>query len=250
MDKENKPVSAGKALKNGMPDENLEAYGAMEFSKENATKILTEQLGNKFDCLLLFSECRFILAAAFMAYAEGDKKSCMDILDAVSCSYSEENGICSVNLLEQEDFLEKAESLIMKHRTVLKDPILLRHAAFELPWFMALLTRARQKGVLACSQFLWLRPLDRPLWYALNQCGGNTAWAEGLAAWAHYAAEEKAGTSLNKPHIAKAVHSLREALAEQGWLIDNTPHEPDRFYAVAEDDPYDANEDEALANEQ
>ena len=250
VDKENKPVSAGKALKNGMPDENLEAYGAMEFSKENATKVLTGQLGNKFDCLLLYSECRFILAAAFMAYAEGDKKSCMDILDAVSCSYSEENGICSVNLLEQEDFLEKAESLIMKHRTVLKDPLLLRHAAFELPWFMALLTRARQKGVLACSQFLWLRPLDRPLWYALNQCGGNTAWAEGLAAWAHYAAEEKAGTSLNKPHIAKAVHSLREALAEQGWLIDNTPHEPDRFYAVAEDDPYDANEDEALANEQ
>ena len=250
VDKENKPVSAGKALKNGMSDENLEAYGAMEFSKENATKVLTGQLGNKFDCLLLLSECRFILAAAFMAYAEGDKKSCMDILDAVSCSYSEENGICSVNLLEQEDFLEKAESLIMKHRTVLKAPLLLRHAAFELPWFMALLTRARQKGVLACSQFLWLRPLDRPLWYALNQCGGNTAWAEGLAAWAHYAAEEKAGTSLNKPHIAKAVHSLREALAEQGWLIDNTPHEPDRSYAVAEDDPYDANEDEALANEQ
>ena len=250
VDRENKPVPAGKALKNGMPDENLKAYGAMEFSKENATKVLTEQLGNKFDCLLLYSECRFILAAAFMAYAEGDKKSCMDILDAVSCSYSEENGICSVNLLEQEDFLEKAESLIMKHRTVLKDPLLLRHAAFELPWFMALLTRARQKGVLACSQFLWLRPLDRPLWYALNQCGGNTAWAEGLAAWAHYAAEEKAGTSLNKPHIAKAVHSLREALAEQGWLIDNTPHEPDRSYAVAEDDPYDANEDEALANEQ
>ena len=250
VDKENKPVSAGKALKNGMSDENLEAYGAMEFSKENATKVLPEQLGNKFDCLLLLSECRFILAAAFMAYAEGDKKSCMDILDAVSCSYSEENGICSVNLLEQEDFLEKAESLIMKHRTVLKAPLLLRHAAFELPWFMALLTRARQKGVLACSQFLWLRPLDRPLWYALNQCGGNTAWAEGLAAWAHYAAEEKAGTSLNKPHIAKAVHSLREALAEQGWLIDNTPHEPDRSYAVAEDDPYDANEDEALANEQ
>ena len=250
VDKENKPVSAGNALKNGMPDENLEVYGAMEFSKENATKVLTEQLGNKFDCLLLLSECRFILASAFMAYAEGDKKSCMDILDAVSCSYSEENGICSVNLLEQEDFLEKAESLIMKHRTVLKDPILLRHAAFELPWFMSLLTRARQKGVLACSQFLWLRPLDRPLWYALNQCGGNTAWAEGLAAWAHYAAEEKAGNSLNKPHIAKAVHSLREALAEQGWLIDNTPHEPDRSYAVAEDDPYDANEDEALANEQ
>ena len=250
VDKENKPVSAGKALKNGMPDENLEAYGAMEFSKENATKILTEQLGRRLDCILMLDSCRFVLAVAFMGYAEGDKQSCIDILDSVSCSYEEKDGICSADVLEQEDFLEKVKALFMKHKAVQEDPLLLRHAAYELPWFMALLTRARQKGVLACSQFLWLRPLDRPLWYALNQCGGNTAWAEGLAAWAHYAAEEKAGKSLDKPHIAKAVHSLREALAEQGWLIDNTPHESDRSYAMAEDDPYDANEDEALANEQ
>ena len=221
VDKENKPVPAGNALKNGMPDENLEAYGTMEFSKENAAHTQSGRI-----------------------------QSCIDILDTVSCSYEEKDGICSADVLEQEDFLEKAKALFMKHKVVQEDPLLLRHAAFELPWFMALLTRARQKGVLACSQFLWLRPLDRPLWYALNQCGGNTAWAEGLAAWAHYAAEEKAGNSLNKPHIAKAVHSLREALAEQGWLIDNTPHDPDRSYAMAEDDPYDANEDEALANEQ
>ena len=250
VDKENKPVPAGNALKNGMPDENLKAYGVMEFSKENATKVLIEQLGRRLDCILMLDSCRFVLAVAFMGYAEGDKQSCIDILDSVSCSYEEKDGICSADVLEQEDFLEKVKALFMKHKAVQEDPLLLRHAAYELPWFMALLTRARQKGVLACSQFLWLRPLDRPLWYALNQCGGNTAWAEGLAAWAHYAAEEKAGKSLDKPHIAKAVHSLREALAEQGWLIDNTPHESDRSYAMAEDDPYDANEDEALANEQ
>ena len=250
VDKENKPVPVEKALKNGMPDENLEGYGAMEFSKENASNVLKNQLGAPLNCILTLSECRLVLAAAFMAYAEGDKKSCMDFLDTLSRSYSEKDGVCSAGILEQESFLEKAEALFIKHKAVLKDPLLLRHSSYELPWFIALLTRARQKGVLACSQFLWLRPLDRPLWYALNQCGGNTAWSEGLAAWSHYSAEEKAGKSLNKPHIAKAVHSLRESLAEQGWLIDNTPHDSDRSYAVAEDDPYDANEDEALAKEQ
>ena len=142
---------------------------------------------------------------------------------------------------------------------------------------MALLTRARHKGVLASSQFLWLRPLDRPLWYALNQCGGRAAWAEGFAAWAHYAAEEKAKKALAEPHITQAVRRLRDSLSTQGWLTDTAPGPvappapdsvitsavpdaadapieppPDRVYAAAEDDPedYDANNDKQLAQEE
>ena len=95
---------------------------------------------------------------------------------------------------------------------------------------MALLYRARQKGVLAGSQFLWLRPMDRPLWYALNQCGGRAAWAEGFAAWAHYMAEEQEGKALTESHVAPAVASLREALSAQGWLteifVPPMPEEP------------------------
>ena len=149
---------------------------------------------------------------------------------------------------------------------LLSERCLSRHAAFELPWFMALLYRARRKGVLANSQFLWLRPLDRPLWYALCQCGGRTAMMEGAAAWAHYHAEEQAGLALSEPHVAAVVPSLRAALNAQGWLTDIfippmfeqsfTPAveqaEPvsDMVYAAAENDPeYDANDDPSLAEE-
>ena len=83
---------------------------------------------------------------------------------------------------------------------------------------MALLGEARKKGVLATSQFIWLRPLDRPLWYALNQCGGRAAWTEALAAWAHFQAEEHAGKTLSAPHIDAAVESLKNSLESQGWL--------------------------------
>ena len=169
------------------------------------------------------------------------------------------------------------------HSSVLNEKCLSIHAAYELPWFMALLYRARQKGVLASSQFLWLRPLDRPLWYALNQCGGRAAWAEGFAPWAHYTAEEKERKTLTKTHVAPAVASLREALSAQGWLTEifvppmpeepsaqsvdsiaagspsvdssgaSSPIEPppDVVLAHAEDDPeYDANEDPKLAQQQ
>ena len=124
---------------------------------------------------------------------------------------------------------------------------------------MAWLTLARRKGVLASSQFLWLRPLDRPLWYALNQCGGRAAWAEGFAAWAHYAAEERAGKTLFEPHLDHAVSRLRDNLAAQGWLSDmprlfessGLNLDDSMTFAPAEVllEEYDANEDDSLKNE-
>ena len=178
-------------------------------------------------------------------------------------------------MLEDGDFTNKLKKQWERHASVLNEKCLSIHAAYELPWFMALLNRARQKGVLASSQFLWLRPLDRPLWYALNQCGGRAAWAEGFAPWAHYQAEEKAGKALSEPHVRPAVASLRQALAAQGWLTEiyvppmpemvptaaaaetstldtefSSVEPPDVVLADAEDNPeYDANEDEKLADE-
>ncbi len=124
---------------------------------------------------------------------------------------------------------------------------------------MALLTLARRKGVLASSQFIWVRPVDRPLWYALNQCGGRAAWAEGFAAWAHYAAEEKAGKTSREMRTAHAVARLRATLAAQGWLTDMPPLyessglnlDKDVVFAVVDEVPkdYDANNDADLLKE-
>ena len=113
--------------------------------------------------------------------------------------------------------------------------------------------------MLASSQFLWLRPLDRPLWYALSQCGGRAAWAEGFAAWAHYAAEERAGKTLFEPRLDHAVSRLRDNLAAQGWLSDmprlfessGLNLDDSMTFAPAEElqEEYDANEDQSLKNE-
>ena len=219
---------------------------------------------------------RRALAAAFLAYAGGNKKGCVALLDSVSLSYAENNEQASCPVLEDDSFVGKLEKQWECHSSILNEKCLSIHVAYELPWFMALLYRARQKGVLASSQFLWLRPLDRPLWYALNQCGGRAAWAEGFAPWAHYQAEEKAGKALSDPHVRPAVASLRQALAAQGWLTEifvppmpetvptaaaaetstldtefsSVEPPPDVVLADAEIDPeYDPNEDEALADE-
>ena len=273
LDEQGKPFSPEQALKNGLPSTELPAWGNARLDGEKALRVLTEQLGKPFEGYEGLSPCRRALAVAFLAYADGDKKDCVALLDAVSLSYREETGQASCPLLEDDDFSRKLKKQWESHSSVLNEKCLSIHAAYELPWFMALLYRARQKGVLASSQFLWLRPLDRPLWYALNQCGGRAAWAEGFAPWAHYTAEEKERKTLTKPHVAPAVASIREALSAQGWLTEifvppaestntesspdssaqvSSPIEspPDMVVADAEDDPeYDANEDPSLAQQ-
>lgn len=279
LDEQGKPFTPEQALRHGLPSTELPAWGHARLDEEKALRVLTAQLGKRFEGYEGLSPCRRALVAAFLAYADGDKKGCVALLDAVSLSYREENGQATCPILETEDFAHRLETVWKRHEAVLSEKTLLGHAAYELPWFMALLYRARRKGVLASSQFLWLRPLDRPLWYALSQCGGRAAWAEGFAPWAHYTAEEQTGQALAEPHVAPAVASLKEALSAQGWLTEifvppisepasavsavvesssadsapaTSPIEPppDMVLADAEDNPeYDANEDETLADE-
>ena len=254
------------ALHNGLADTELPAWGNARLDEDKALAAFQAQLGKPFENYTAMTACRRALAAAFLAYADGDKKGCVALLDAVSSSYREKRDRATCPVLEQKNFHLNLNRIWERHQSVLSEKSLRIHAAFELPWFMALLCRARKKGVLASSQFLWLRPLDRPLWYALNQCGGRTAWVESLAPWAHYKAEEQAGQALTEPHVALAVTSLKDSLSAQGWLTDIfippmfeqsfTPAveqaEPvsDMVYAAAENDPeYDANDDPSLAEE-
>ena len=233
LDVDGKPVQKDKVLKHGLAMSESDVFGRLHLDESRVIDVLTSQLGPAFSGYEGLSPCRRAAAAAFLSYAHGDKKACIAILDTVSCAYSEDNGVASCSVLEQEAFVKKLEKSWKKAADVLGENIIIRHCAYELPWFMALLTRARQKGVLAGSQFLWLRPLDRPLWYALNQCGGRTAWIEGVAPWAHYMAEEKAGSALSEPCLTQAFTGLRKALADQGWLTE--AQQPDDAPSAASD---------------
>ncbi|MBQ3060200.1 MAG: hypothetical protein IJD16_07825 [Desulfovibrio sp.] len=270
-----KPFLPEQALVNGIASEDQEAWGSGQLDEGKALAVLQKQLGPVFSGFVNLSVCRQAAASAFIAYAGGNKKECLAILDALSCSYTEEKGVASCPVLEDAAFVKRLHSTWQKHQDIIREKAMVRHAAYELPWFMALLTRARKKGVLATSQFIWMRPLDRPLWYALNQCGGRAAWAEGFAPWAHYMAEEKAGTALREATLEQAVSSLRKSLDEQGWLEDtgqaaeagspsNPPSEkrvqpspleplpdPDRVFAPPEEDPeYDVYDDPGVQNQQ
>jgi intracellular multiplication protein IcmP len=94
-----------------------------------------------------------------------------------------------------------------------------RHA-YATTALMALLTASRIKaGVMAPAQFVWLKLVDRNLWYALHSLGyeieGTGRYIhpnpriEALGARCHWAAERAAGRSILKPHLDEAIATLR-----------------------------------------
>jgi len=111
-----------------------------------------------------------------------------------------------------------AHELIAKHAT---DQRLLRksvpHSAYISTWMQCLLTFAREKGVIGTADFIWLKTVNRALFYVLHQAGGRAAWCEAAGPWAHYIEEENAGP-LEKPAVSEAVAGLKQALLETGWL--------------------------------
>ena len=139
LDEQGKPFSPEQALKNGLPSTELPAWGNARLDGEKALRVLTEQLGKRFGGYEGLSPCRRALAVAFLAYAGGDKKGCVSLLDAVSLFYSEENGQAYCPLLEDGDFTNKLKKQWERHASVLNEKCLSIHAAYELPWFMALL---------------------------------------------------------------------------------------------------------------
>lgn len=88
---------------------------------------------------------------------------------------------------------------------------------------IALLERARTRGILATADFIWLRPIDRVLFYTLNNVGRNnpknaTGYAEGGGPMAHFMVEDTRGCATPNPEIGEAVIGLVGGLVKEGWI--------------------------------
>lgn len=106
------------------------------------------------------------------------------------------------------------EELLNKHKnSKLIKQIEKRHA-YVLTVMAALLELARSDGVLPCADFLWLKTMDRSLWYMLSNVGRRAAFPEVAGAVAHWRIESRMQKKLMSPMIDEAVKALKIALNE------------------------------------
>ena len=203
------------------------------FDSSAATAALGRQLGARWAGVERADGHVRVLFAAFALHMAQKRSEAQDLLGAFS------------EALGQGDRKGKAGppsslsipvDLVRHANGVLRDAALRKRAeaiavrhAFTTPALMTLLIEARRvAGVLAPAQFLALKLVDRPLWYALHSLGfegdgpgQNThpnPRVEAIGARDHWAAERVAGRPLSQPSIARALEAVRAGLRQDGGV--------------------------------
>lgn len=110
------------------------------------------------------------------------------------------------------------QKLLIKYKddAVLVDSV--NAHAYILTVMATLFEKARYTGVIATSEFLWLKPVNRKLWYMLSSVGRQTSFIEVSGPFSHWIAEKKMGRKLLVPNINQAVTGLEEVI--NGILLD------------------------------
>jgi intracellular multiplication protein IcmP len=105
-----------------------------------------------------------------------------------------------------------AMPLLRKHYNTKAIAKILGQHAYLYTMLPSVLTLARTTGVLPPSDFLWLKPLDRKLWFMLNCTGRRTPYVEVAGPFSHWLAEKALKRKITQPMVDGAIKGLEEAI--------------------------------------
>lgn len=169
----------------------------------DAKSLFTIQLGALWEGFDVLPIHYLALAAVFLARMNRDRDGAMELLSTIN----ESSGTGKVSFMG-------AKALLKKHVDANISKQFEGKHAYNITYMATLLESARDDGVLACSDFLWLKAYDRRLWYMLNSVGRQTAFSEVSGAFAHWKAEKALGRMSIVPMVDEAVKALEEAVKE------------------------------------
>jgi intracellular multiplication protein IcmP len=171
--------------------------------KGDAKRVFTMQLGPYWEGFEHCSPPAYALAGVFMARMNRDRDAANLILHTIDKTYASGRPDFSVArpIVKKYQNTEAVQEIIVKH-------------AYVLTVISSLLAAARDDGVVPSSEFLWLKPIDRRLWYMLNCIGRQTPYAEVGGPFAHWRAEKVMGRRSLVPMIDEAIRALEIAIKE------------------------------------
>ena len=171
--------------------------------RADAKRVFTMQWGPFWEG---FERCPLhvrALGAVFMSRIHRDKNTGSAILKRLDESY----------VAGQLDPGNIDEIILKYQNTELVQDVFSGHA-YLLTMMASLLEAARSDGVVPSAEFLWLRVVDRRLWYMLNCVGRQTPFAEVAGPFAHWKAEQTMRRPSRAPMIDEAIKALEIAVRE------------------------------------
>lgn len=143
-----------------------------------------------------------------------------EILDIVASSYSTENKSIFSFFKDKINNYKLNKSLtttINKYKDKPEIKTLINRHFYKKTLFAALLEQARDDGIIASSEFLWLKLIDRPLWYMLNNVGRKSSFIECAAPWSHFMAEKVLDRKIANPMISNAMIAFDQYLYDTSY---------------------------------
>lgn len=180
-----------------------EGVKKMRLKHKEALDVFRAQMGPLWEGVHQLQGHRRALFALFLARVEHDTTGARELVEDLAISYSKGSPDFTLvsHLLKKHSQSKAAARCIQNH-------------AYVMTVLGSMLELARTDGVLASSDFIWLKPIDRELWYMLNNIGRQTAFCEVAGPWAHRIAEKELGRPLFRPIVDKAVTALEDALSK------------------------------------
>lgn len=178
--------------------------------KDEAARVFSLQMGKYWtsaDDLNMHTKALF---AIFAAKANHDRNAATEMLNQIAAS----------SLNGRLDFTGVQELLDKYKTSRIVQKVVSKHA-YVMTAMASLLEVARRDGVLATAEFLWLKPVDRKLWYMLNNVGRQTAFVEVAGPFAHWQSERAIGHKLLMPMVEPAVNGLEVALKEFAFNLED-----------------------------
>ena len=172
--------------------------------KGAANRIFALQLGPKWKGVEALKPHMRALFAVFSALANRDRRTALNCLRAIASSGRKGK----LNFSGTDELLKKyKDTPLVKH--------VVAHHAYIYTVMPSMLDLARTDGVMATAEFLWLKTVDRRLWYILNTVGRYTVVPEVAGIYAHWLAEKLLRKPLVVPMVEEASHALELALNER-----------------------------------
>lgn len=167
-----------------------------------ASRLFALQLGQPWHGVERLPPHIKALFAVFAARINADSKEAAKMLAQFAASSSSKFNFNGVDELCKKHYNTKlVQSIVQSH-------------AYVHTLMASMLQGAREDGVQASADFLWLKPVDRRLWYTLNTVGRQTPFVEVAGIFAHWVAEKEAGHKLVVPMVEEATKALELALKE------------------------------------
>ena len=175
----------------------------VQLIKERAYGVFANQLGRRWSSLQNLKPHELALFAVCIARIGGDAVGARNYLQQMSSSS-----------LSGKPNLTGAYQLMKKHVSHKAVSRAISPHAYVLTALASLIQVARLSGVLATAEFLWLKTVDRRMWYMLSSVGRQTPFPEVSGAFAHWIVEKRLRRPLKAPMVMQAVEALDVAISD------------------------------------